>query len=265
METASLRMATLTMWFIDGHYIADDSTDSARALEHARNVARLMMAAAKSQFVCDQLPEWTAPRWCEAGSLVGPEALEGIEVNADEALLKAARHLVAKYGYEGATLARICEQSCVKKSSLYWRLKDKDSLVKTAVAGNFKTLLQPFYEIDTNYLECKQGLAGAIQEYLYNVTSAPNTSKAALLLALQRWDPPQPSTLAVRECLEQVESAIADFIAKTELSSEMCEEGASSWAWAMTRLIIGMTTGYVLGDNWLYVDSSLCLSVAELV
>lgn len=52
-----------------------------------------------------------------------------------EAFLLAAKEVIMEFGYDGVTIARVCEKAELPASSLYWFFKDKDELLATVIAN----------------------------------------------------------------------------------------------------------------------------------
>lgn len=50
-----------------------------------------------------------------------------------EAFLLAAKNVIMEFGYDGVTIARVCEKAELPASSLYWFFKDKDELLATVI------------------------------------------------------------------------------------------------------------------------------------
>ncbi|WAP51326.1 TetR/AcrR family transcriptional regulator [Arthrobacter sp. ATA002] len=93
------------------------------------------LLALSLEAMADRLAELAAGR---------PIAYEGAPVQAVErtgtesgrqAFLQAAEEIIAEFGYDGVTVARVCERAALPASSLYWFFKDKDDLVAEVVAG----------------------------------------------------------------------------------------------------------------------------------
>lgn len=128
IDQAARRMSAVTMWHLDGHYVGDRDDTGEKTEAKARFVAALLTSAAQSELTTRATAE---PMTVEGG--LSPREID----EADVALLAVTRELVAAHGYEGATIERICQASGMKRSSVYWRHKDKDSLVKAAVSEQF--------------------------------------------------------------------------------------------------------------------------------
>lgn len=73
----------------------------------------------------------------------GPVAIVGEPVKAverpgaqtgRETFLQAAEEVITEFGYDGVTVARVCERAALPASSLYWFFKDKDDLMAEVVA-----------------------------------------------------------------------------------------------------------------------------------
>ena len=236
-------MGRLTLAFLDGHYISDvvaDDTDAARRstlLAHALTGAFEAVARQPSSTPLEAPPlEHTAQ---EAPSA---EA----EVDSGNNLLHVTRALVAEHGYEGATMSRICAASGMKRSSVYWRHKDKDTLIKAAVAEPFVGLLAPFLVLPNPTDDWLQDLSSALEKFMSEVLNHPETVKAGLLLKLQRWDPPTSGGSAVLAGTALAEERLADWF-KGVLTSEGAESISDHLAWAVARLCEGLMLGSALG------------------
>lgn len=60
-------------------------------------------------------------------------AVQGSGESTREVLLRAAEDTIVEFGYDGVTVARVCEKAALPASSLYWSFKDKDDLMATVV------------------------------------------------------------------------------------------------------------------------------------
>ena len=91
-------------------------------------------------WVVDTSPAGSAlpPRgWLEAGHEPGRAKAAGAAGEFRLRILKAAAQVAAERGYEGTTIARICERSGLPVSSVYWFYTDKDELLAEVVAHSF--------------------------------------------------------------------------------------------------------------------------------
>ena len=125
-------MRTLTLAFLDGHYISDVEVDDQAATHRSRILAHALAGAFNS------LSRRAAVLPTQVSRAPGVSGRGGTGTGP---LLHVTRSLVAEHGYEGATMSRICAASGMQRSSIYWRYKDKDTLVKAAVAEPFLALL----------------------------------------------------------------------------------------------------------------------------
>ncbi|WP_461170275.1 TetR/AcrR family transcriptional regulator [Arthrobacter sp. Z1-15] len=125
----SLLLGTLTLAVRDSYFLrrhAGWNFDENRivwmlALSLDAMADRLGELAADSEIVIEREPPQPAER---------PAA-----ENGRQAFLQAAEEVIAEYGYDGVTVARVCERAALPASSLYWFFKDKDELVAEVVAG----------------------------------------------------------------------------------------------------------------------------------
>ncbi|MDN3480909.1 TetR/AcrR family transcriptional regulator [Arthrobacter sp. APC 3897] len=58
---------------------------------------------------------------------------EGSGESPRDVFLRAAEDTIVEFGYDGVTVARVCEKAGLPASSLYWSFKGKDDLVATVV------------------------------------------------------------------------------------------------------------------------------------
>lgn len=233
-------LSALTVMFLDGHYISDDNISEATAARNAATVAEILgsLSEASAEEI-DAVPKPVRP----ANEEVRPqEAI--IKDSVEGRLLQATRHLVAKHGYEGATLARILKLSRVKKSSVYWRYEDKDALVCAAVAQPFLDNLAPFKKLTVGSEDWDAKLTQAFLEFLDNVEKHPIAVKAGLLLKLLRWDKPATASVALNAGTTEVGEHLVTWFKGILPESEHQERNARDIAWAIARLCDGIMYHY---------------------
>lgn len=234
-------MATLTLAFLDAHYISDVVVDEQAAAHRSRILAHTLVGAFESLISSppllsaqdDELPATTEP--ADASSR-GPEAL-----------LRVTRALVAEHGYEGATVSRICEAAGVQRSSVYWRYQDKDALIKAAVAEPFLELLTPFRSLPDDPDRWVEELSSALGTIMSWVRAQPDTVKAGLLLKVQRWDPPSPGGAAVLDGTHRVEAGLAEWFDRVLPQERGTEPIGAHLAWVVARLAEGLMLVSALG------------------
>jgi AcrR family transcriptional regulator len=231
-------MSTLTLAFLDGHYISDVVVDDPEIVS-----ARSRAVAAFLTFAFEALCRGNAS--LEVPGEDGADTPDGAteHENGPSALLDVTRRLVAQHGYEGATIGRICTESGMQRSSVYWRYKDKDTLIKAAVADAFLELLIPLHDLPTPSEDWVADLASAIGATMRAAGDNPDTVKAGLLLEVQQWDPPTAGGTAVVEGSAAAEAAVAEWFSTVCVAADAVEH----LAWLVLRLIEGLMLGSVLG------------------
>lgn len=236
-------MGRLTMAFLDGHYISDVAVDDRDAARRSTIVAHALAGAYE---VMTRRPEHLVQERDRAtASSVQPHTSE----TALEApnLLHVTRALVAEHGYEGATMSRICEASGMKRSSIYWRYKDKDALITAAVAEPFLELLAPLRELPSTSNHWLEELSSALTKVMSGAQEHPDTVKSGLLLKLQRWDPPTSGGSAVLAGTASVEKQLAVWFEGVLPAAEDKDAISVHLAWIVARLCEGLMLGSALG------------------
>jgi len=176
-----------------------------------------------------------------------PREAPGDNESGPAALLRATRRLVAEHGYEGATIGRICEASDMQRSSVYWRYKDKDTLIKAAVAEPFLDLFAPLRALPDSPRIWTEDLAAGIGATLRAAGEHPYAVKAGLLLKVQQWDPPTAGGTAVLEGIAAVETELAAWLTRSVPSGGPAGPPGDQLAWIVLRLIEGLILGAALG------------------
>ena len=181
--------------------------------------------------------------------------MTGSEVaEPEEDMLSATRLLVAERGYEGATLTRICERAGILRSSIYWRYKSKDELVRAAVAEPFLSiavLLPPeaaaAHPSDAGAEEWwADDLAGRMGSVVAAAAEHPATVKAGLLLRLQRREPPALGSAAIQAGLRQGVSELLAWIGDVRPGAPDKENALLGWM--ATVLKDGLLLGVAFGE-----------------
>lgn len=235
-------MGRLTMAFLDGHYISDVAVEDRDAARRSTIVAHALAGAFGVASTLAGLPplgeEPYVPLPAESPSPeAGPEAVN---------LLRVTRALVAKHGYEGATMSRICEASGMQRSSVYWRYKDKDTLIRAAVAEPFLDLLTPLRQLPATN-RWREELSSALSTVMSHAHAQPDTVKGGLLLKLQRWDPPTSGGSAVLAGTASIEAQLAGWFEDVLPPAGHNDPISEHLAWFIARLCEGLMLGSALG------------------
>lgn len=77
--------------------------------------------------------EISAERRLDALPMVKEQPSEATAEGSQEVFVRAAKAVIMELGYDGVTIARVCEKAGLPASSLYWFFKDKDELIATVI------------------------------------------------------------------------------------------------------------------------------------
>lgn len=103
-------------------------------------------------------------------------------------ILKAAAEVAAERGYEGTTIARICERSGLPVSSVYWFYTDKDELLAEVVAHSFNEWIgdQPPWDPMPAGAPVGEGLRRILNQSVRSLPSTPEFLRIGHMLTLER-------------------------------------------------------------------------------
>lgn len=83
--------------------------------------------------------------------------------DADEAILRAARHRLVRDGYSGMTIADIVADAGVTRPTLYRRWKDKAELVVDALAYGLEQQRASYVDVDWEALEPRDAFRESVR------------------------------------------------------------------------------------------------------
>ncbi|WP_051026939.1 TetR/AcrR family transcriptional regulator [Nocardia higoensis] len=241
-------MSTLTLALFDGHYISDvEAGDEDTIAGRSRITALALTSAYESmrggdpaRFPVTEVPEASANASDRPDAHPEPESGPGT-------LLRVTRGLVAEHGYEGATIGRICAAADMQRSSVYWRYKDKDSLIEAAVAEPFLGLFAPMRALPESVADWAEDLAAAIGATLRAARVHPDAVKAGLLLKVQQWDPPTAGGVTVLAGMAALEAELTAWLMRNAPSGGEGQVPGEHLAWIVLRLVEGLMFGSALG------------------
>lgn len=240
-DLAGLRLAYLAMWWIDGHYVGDRDHTGSEAKARAALLAHALCIIAATDF------PWAGPAECPETAFLSPAASE------EDNLLQVTRQLVSAYGYEGATIARICDASRLRRSSVYWRYKDKDELVHAAVSHQFLDALGrldrlPAVSPGAGPKEVARILSADLCDLQARADVDPELMRAGMLMAIQRWEPPTLGGEEIKLGSRDIDRHLAGWL-QAWPGVNVQGPTADSAAWLFTRLRMGMIVSHLLGDT----------------
>ena len=83
--------------------------------------------------IANRLVEIADERPLDALLRVKERAFDATPEGSRETIVRAAKDVIMELGYDGVTIARVCEKAGLPASSLYWFFKDKDELISTVI------------------------------------------------------------------------------------------------------------------------------------
>ncbi|MDN3482384.1 TetR/AcrR family transcriptional regulator [Arthrobacter sp. APC 3897] len=234
-------MTMLTIAFLDGHYISD-----VPPVHRGGTLVAAALSAAFEELLSREhlLP----PAIAGAPDFAGKDTAHP-EPGSPEFLLSATRSLVAESGYEGATLARICERSQMQRSSIYWRYQNKETLIREAVSEPFLSLMNAPHTDPRSGTGWSAALAGSLVGSVEGAMRCPDTVKAGLLLKLQRRDPPSLGGEAIQLGMAREFAALDTWIAAAAGSAGTTADPAGI-GWAANVLREGLMLGVAFGQTY---------------
>ncbi len=127
-------------------------------------------------------------------------------------ILRAAAEISGELGYDGTTIARICERSGLPPSSVYWFFDDKDHLLGEVVRHSFHE-----WEAQGGWPEPRPGadllesLRDALMRAAETLRAAPDFLRLGLMLALERRDQEAAGRRNFIDIHRRAETTIADW------------------------------------------------------
>nr|WP_269439126.1 TetR/AcrR family transcriptional regulator [Arthrobacter sp. zg-Y820] len=173
-----------------------------------------------------------------------------------EAFLRAAEETIAEFGYDGVTVARVCEKAALPASSLYWSFKDKDALIATVIDNarrgweTARPNLQP-RPADGDWSVI---LRGFFLRALEGRAAETRIRRLGLLLMLQPAVGPEGSSQRLEPVLQSMQSMTGEWL-RSVLSPELAEEPRAELADYLSECIFRILDGLMLsrqidGSHW---------------
>lgn len=255
-------------------------------------LTQLVMAASDGLFMATQIdPRWSFGRLTDAlGRATGevaarwaaepaarrtrrtrfpaaptpPEAPE----DSRERLLWAAARVAAERGYVGTTISRVCAESGLPVSSVYWYFEDKDALLAAVVQSSWDSWLvhQPRWDPAVGREERDAALRRVLLQGTRSFIDAPDFLRVGHGVSLAR----QPEETAAQRLFLQVRRDTEKMLTAWFLASfaGSANEGDRTLARNLARIVIAVTDGLFLAeqvDGWDWdLDSLIELLVAVL-
>lgn len=132
-------------------------------------------------------------------------------------ILRVAAEIAAERGYEGATIARICERSGLPPSSVYWFFTDKDELLGEVVRHSFREWrdAQPSWEITDPGADLIAELHEKLVVSLGSLNEDTSFLRIGLMLAFERREQEAAARRMFIEIRDEVHRALTGWFAES--------------------------------------------------
>jgi AcrR family transcriptional regulator len=216
LEVRAAALRRLSSWW-ELSLATEDDGDEAERARHARTLALLTLVAMDGMFLVHQSDSYedlqppvtllavgldavarhlmsgrSLPRPTRAPA-PAPHLVDADPDSGRTRLLRAAAEVAAESGYDGASIARICERAGLPASSLYWHFKDKDDLLAAVIEYSYQQwfVAQPPWRPPAPGTTWQEALLAHYSVTLRSLADRPLFLRMGhLLLLLRRADPP---------------------------------------------------------------------------
>jgi AcrR family transcriptional regulator len=201
-------LARLTLAALDGMFLAGLSDPATDVTDTLALLADGLDTVARQLATGDVLPAAPAPR--RTPPPPAPETRDG-----RLRLLRAAGEVAAQSGYEGASVARICEHAGLPASSLYWHFTDKDDLLASVVDHSYAEwyAAQPAWTPPEPGADWSEELRRHLSASLGSLVEEPIFLRLGYLLLLLRRDDPPAARAHFIEVRGHAREAIGEWFA----------------------------------------------------
>lgn len=170
-----------------------------------------------------------------------------------ERLLWAAGRVAAQRGYVGTTISKVCAESGLPVSSVYWYFEDKDALLAAVVQSSWETWLehQPEWLPAHGAEQRDEQLRRILREGTRSFVGAPDFLRVGHSVSLARQEEDTAARtlfLSIRRSTEKMVSAW--FLESFDGSAV---EGDKALATLLARVVVAVTDGLFLAeqiDDW---------------
>ena len=131
------------------------------------------------------------------------------------AFLQATEEIIAEFGYDGVTVARVCERAALPASSLYWFFNDKDDLVAEVVAGAVQKWEAARLDLAGQRVQGSGDwtvpLRGQLRDVLEGTGAGTGVLRLGLLLLLQDGNRTSWGVQSLEAVMENMQSVTTDW------------------------------------------------------
>lgn len=180
-------------------------------------------------------------------------------------ILEAAADLARERGVDGATIAKVCQNSGLPVSSVYWHFDDKDSLFAEVIRSSFArwTVSVPRWEV-TRGTTLDGGLRRVLLGSARTFAEVPDFIRVGMQVVLDTGDQHSLTRTAYMEVRDQVSRAVAAWL--REMLPDVDPVAAGDVAALVVAFSDGMVVSSLVHDDWepepqieLFLDMVLAL------
>ena len=170
-----------------------------------------------------------------------------------ERLLWAAARVAAERGYVGTTISRICAESGLPVSSVYWYFEDKDALLAAVVQASWQDWIahQPHWAPARGTTERDAILRQVLLQGTRSFVAAPAFLRVGHGVCLARQDEETAAQALFVRVRRETAKALGDWFLATFVGTGC--EGDSALASRLARIVIAVTDGLFVAeqiDQW---------------
>lgn len=194
----------------------------------------------------------TPKRRRKSAPLARPEPRSAPE-DSRERLLWAASRVAAERGYVGTTISRVCAESGLPVSSVYWYFEDKDALLGAVVQSSWETWLQhqPTWTPAVGAEERDATLRTVLLQGTRSFLDTPDFLRVGHGVTLARQEQETAAHTLFRDLRRDTEKLLTGWFLDTFAGSG--HEGDKPLAQVLARTVISVTDGLFLAeqvDDW---------------
>lgn len=170
-----------------------------------------------------------------------------------EAILRATQEVIGQSGYDGVSIAKVCERAGLPASSLYWSFKDKEELLSTVISNacaGWKQLREKEFALPPGEHWAEQ-VRTFILPSLKGTEHGQGAVPMSLLLLLQRAEHVHAGRNELEGVLQETFEATVDwFSSLLGPESGPLRRHAQDVAICLFRLLDGMLIGRRVVDQF---------------
>jgi AcrR family transcriptional regulator len=170
-----------------------------------------------------------------------------------ERLLWAAGRVAAQRGYVGTTISKVCAESGLPVSSVYWYFEDKDALLAAVVQSSWESWIehQPQWLPARGAEQRDEQLRRILREGTRSFVGAPDFLRVGHGVSLARQEEETAARRLFLSIRRDTEKMVSAWFLASFAGSDV--EGDKALATLVARIVIAVTDGLFLAeqiDSW---------------